>query len=63
MGDQQNPDGIYVPPGVNRRYPLENCQCGIETVENKSYTGKVLSKSYNRIYNPECMIHGQIGIT
>jgi hypothetical protein len=31
MGDQQNPDGIYVPPGVNRRYPLEHkterCYC------------------------------------
>lgn len=22
MGYQQNPDQIYVPPGINRRYPL-----------------------------------------
>jgi len=24
MGNQQNPDGIYVPPGVNKRYPLSS---------------------------------------
>lgn len=23
MGDQQNPDGIYVPPGITSRYPLD----------------------------------------
>lgn len=23
MGHQQNPDGIYVPPGINRRFPLD----------------------------------------
>lgn len=22
MGNQQNPEGVYIPPGVNKRYPL-----------------------------------------
>ncbi|ACI12485.1 hypothetical protein PBI_DAMIEN_65 [Mycobacterium phage Damien] len=26
MGNQQNPDGIYIPPGVNRRFPLNRPQ-------------------------------------
>jgi hypothetical protein len=39
MGMQQNPEGIYVPPGDTRRYPLNTvprCACGAELHRNIS---------------------------
>lgn len=70
MGDQQNPDGIYVPPGVNKRYPLnypasllrdKRCKCGVDVFENRDASNRVISKKYSLVYNPECDQHGQIG--
>lgn len=59
--DKQKAMGRRIPFSSAPYYDTRQneCTCEIEKTEKKDYLGTVIHTTEKRIYNPECMIHGQ----